>query len=438
MNDLITEIQSLKCGVNVNKVDISVLLYADDIALISRSPQGLQSLLNKLTDWCNRWGLYVNDKKTKVVHFRNKSVRKTSYNFMCCTKKLMVVDKYKYLGLWLTEHMDFSYMAKEVAASAHRSLGLLIAKTKTVGGLPYDCYKKLYDSLVQSVLDYGAAIWGHNRFSCIDTVQNRAIRFFLGVHKKTSCSAIKGDMGWVDQYVRQWVVVSKEFCRYSKMEERLNKHVFRWALKSKYKNWSVKCKEVFHNCNVDNLLDIDVISDAGVVKQVEAYLQDEYIQEVWKKDLDRLVSKQRGNQGGNKLRTYRLFKSHYKTEKYVSDVRICYKYRKAFAQVRCSAAPIRVETGRFDHGKYIPWHERICKICSLEVEDESHILLRCPFYEDLHESLVTKAQEFKEDFINLDDVQKLIYLMSDSSIMYHTAKTCWLILNRRKQYFYRN
>ncbi len=91
-----------------------------------------------------------------------------------------VSDKYKYLGLVLTEHLDYDTTASIVAKSAGRALGLLIAKFKAYGGLPYDCYIKLYDSLVQPIIDYGSAIWGTKDSSCINAVQHRACRVFYG------------------------------------------------------------------------------------------------------------------------------------------------------------------------------------------------------------------------------------------------------------------
>ncbi len=98
-------------------------------------------------------------------------------------------DKYKYLGLVLTEHRDYDKSASIVAKSAGRAFGLLIAKFKAYRGLPYDCYTKRYDSLVQPIIDYGSAIWGTKDYSCINAVQHKACTFFMGVGKYTpKCS----------------------------------------------------------------------------------------------------------------------------------------------------------------------------------------------------------------------------------------------------------
>ena len=47
-----------------------------------------------------------------------------------------LVKQYKYLGLIFTEFLDLLTMAKTVAKSASRALGLLISKDKAFGGMP--------------------------------------------------------------------------------------------------------------------------------------------------------------------------------------------------------------------------------------------------------------------------------------------------------------
>ncbi len=68
------------------------------------------------------------------------------------------VNKYKFLGLVIDEHLDYQSTVKMVAKAAGRALGLLIEKVKSYGGVPYDCYTKLYNALVQPIIDYGASI----------------------------------------------------------------------------------------------------------------------------------------------------------------------------------------------------------------------------------------------------------------------------------------
>ena len=89
-----------------------------------------------------------------------------------------------------------SHFPRPTTPSSLSSSHTLIAKDKALGGMPYQCFSKCYDAIVQSTLNYGAPIYGTSAFSCIDAVQNRACRYFLGLGKYAPNTAINGDMGW--------------------------------------------------------------------------------------------------------------------------------------------------------------------------------------------------------------------------------------------------
>ena len=114
--------------------------------------------------------MVINGTKSNIVHFRTPSVPRSDSVFTVGGINLDVVESYKYLGLVLTEFLDYSKTAKAVAKSANRALGLIIAKLKAFGGLPYDVFYKLYESIVCPVIMYGAPIWGTECFSCIQAV----------------------------------------------------------------------------------------------------------------------------------------------------------------------------------------------------------------------------------------------------------------------------
>ena len=131
----------------------------------------------------------------------------------------------------MTEFLDYNVTTKIVSQSAGRALGLLISKDKAFGGMPFECYSKCYDALVQSIINYGAAIWGSSNFSCISAVQNRACRFFLGLGKYAPNPAVQGDMGWILPEHRQWICVIRQFCRMINMDDTLlSKLIFTWSL----------------------------------------------------------------------------------------------------------------------------------------------------------------------------------------------------------------
>lgn len=48
------------------------MLFADDMVILSNSPDDLQCSLNLLYNYCEKWCLQVNVDKTKIVVFRNR------------------------------------------------------------------------------------------------------------------------------------------------------------------------------------------------------------------------------------------------------------------------------------------------------------------------------------------------------------------------------
>ena len=206
IDDLAARIKSLGKGITTVDEKVSILLYADDVVLIAENEQDLQYMLNELNDWCQSNSMQVNSIKSNVVHFRALSCPRTEMTLTCGSEIIRNTDRYIYLGLTLTEHLDYNITV--VAQSASRALGFFIAKYKRIGGMPHNVFLKLFDSLVWSVISYGAAIWGHTSFSCINSIQNRAMRFFLGVGKYTPTAAVSGELGWQPAFIKQWTSIS--------------------------------------------------------------------------------------------------------------------------------------------------------------------------------------------------------------------------------------
>jgi ssDNA-specific exonuclease RecJ len=134
---------------------------------------------------------------------------------------------------------------------------------------------------------------------------------------------------------------------------------------------------------------------------------------------------------GNKLRTYTLFKEVFETEMYLSKNIPC-RYRSAFAKIRCGVAPLRIETGRYENKNV---NERVCFICHDQIEDEKHVLLDCPLYADLRESLFNEVKRSNVHFIILSDDDKFIYLFKSTECYDTVAKTCFNILSRRNSFY---
>ena len=136
--------------------------------------------------------------------------------------------------------------------------------------------------------------------------------------------------------------------------------------------------------------------------------------------------------GGNKLRTYKMFKHSYETESYVKCHILSRTRRSALAKFRCGVAPLRIETGRYE---MIPYGERYCFNCEYKIESEEHVLLECPIYNDIRSELFSKIQ--LPHFDSLNNHEKVCYLLSDDRIAIYSAKACQSILTERRKVLYR-
>ena len=405
INDLVHDLKNTGCGISVDNEKIQCLLYADDIALIGDSEEDLQNLLDCVYTWCKKWRMRINIKKSKVVHFRTKSVNQTQLNFKFGTEILDKVDKYKYLGIVMDEFLDFSTTASILAESGGRALGAIYSKFKYNKGLGFKTYSKMYDVGISPILDYCSGVWGFAKFEKIDTIQNRAIRLFLGVHKFAPNAAINGDMGWVYSLVRRKGEMLKLWNRLVAMEnDRLTKRIFMWDKTVSKHNW---CSDVFKVMQeTDNQL---LFYNNEPVDVDTAYsLLHEKTKENWSLEMC----------NAPKLRTYCTYKKEYETEPYVHCVvnRSC---RSFLAQLRCGILPLKIETGRYQN---IPTEFRLCEFCNQNAcETEPHFLFHCSFYEIFREILYTRVINIQPDFLTLPESDKLTVLMSKDAVK-HTAK----------------
>ena len=81
--------------------------------------------------------------------------------------------------------------------------------------------------------------------------------------------------------------------------------------------------------------------------------------------------------GGNKLRTYRLFKDNISLEKYLLILNE--DERRVPTKFRVSAHNLEIGKGKY---LGVKTEDRICKLCNTGVEDETHFLLQCPVLEN--------------------------------------------------------
>ena len=206
---------------------------------------------------------------------------------------------------------------------------------------------------------------------------------------------------------------------------RINRLIFIWDFncKDKYRNWNYRLNKCFVDHHIQEMIPVigsmySKQEKATLMERFESCLFERY-KETWISKVN-ATSSVRSNNGGNKLRTYSQFKREYKAEKYVSDNSLSHPLGSALAKFRTGLVPLRTETGRFES---LPLPQRVCFICSNVVENEMHVLLNCPLYDDTRRELFLHAAQINDSFSILNDMDKMCFLLSNVDMVKFSAKT---------------
>ena len=267
-------------------------------------------------------------------------------------------------------------------------------------------------------------------FSCINAVQFRACRYFLGVGKYTPTAAVSGDMGWTQPEHRQWLCVIRHWCRLLNLENNmLTKKVFVGCLEQAQlgcKTWLFRVTSFLRDIGFHNLTALDHGDTRPVLVLINCAIKELYDGK-WHEKLVSDHAVRGREEGGNKLRTYRKFKKEYATEQYVSVINQK-KYRSAYAKFRCGVAPIKIETCRYGLQR-VPVEQRLCETCHV-VEDEFHVVMECTLYDDIRKDCLNHISSLIPFFM-LTIEEQFIQVMSNPKIYRSVSKAMYLILNRR-------
>ena len=292
--------------------------------------------------------------------------------------------------------MDFKESASILADAAGRALGKIcntFTKNKNLG---YKTFTTLFNSCVTPILDYSSGVWGYKEFSCSESIQNRAMRFFLGVNRFTPTHAVIGDMGWDSDINRRKLNMLRLWNRLIQLDEsRLSKKVFLWDYSICRNNWTADVRKIFYE--IGNQECFHNLSTTNLDEAKNNLF--ERLKNTWSESI--LLKP--------KLRTYILFKHEFCIEKYVT-VNLSLSDRSYLAQFRAGNLPLHIETGRYVN---TPVEERFCFCCDLgKIEDEFHFMFDCPLYNNIRNDVFSKIAVDRPDFFNLGNVDKLKILMN--------------------------
>lgn len=158
INDLPTKLNTNDDPVKLGDLSLSCLLYADDLVLFSETESGLQKCMNKLSDYCDKYCLTANLKKTKIIVFckyNSKSVQ----TFMYKTHVIEQETSYKYLGIVFSSSGTFTNCQLDLYKRALKAYFKLL---KSFGNIKPSVHTliHLFDHTIKPILLHACEIWG--------------------------------------------------------------------------------------------------------------------------------------------------------------------------------------------------------------------------------------------------------------------------------------
>lgn len=139
-------------------MEVLLLLYADDLIIISLSHHDMQDKVSTLNKYCESNNLMVNPAKSSILKFcRGRPKREKA--FTCNGKPIKLLQEVRYLGIKMSKSGLF-LMAAEEAVSKTNIARCMVREmwSKVKQGL--GTKQKLCHSIIMSLLLYGAGIWG--------------------------------------------------------------------------------------------------------------------------------------------------------------------------------------------------------------------------------------------------------------------------------------
>ena len=400
INGLVVELKRKRCGVECGGLLIPGLLFADDTSLFGEDVKGLERSLMVLEEWCSRWGMKVNVEKSAIIHFRKKSCLQWDHEFSIGGEVIPMVTKYKYLGCVIDEFFDLNAMVDDRVEAGRRALGYLLRGTQSAVGVLFGCtFKKLYDSMVQSVLLYGAEAWGCLRcLEPLEQVQLRAFRTYFAVPRSHSRTSLLAEMevlsvGWEAKIrcIGFWHRILTDQRYHQRLIQRLAYAALMTPRRSQWIGKLGICLEAFgwQDCSCATLAGVSGRQLREMLRSIAC----RYMEKDWTEDL------------GSKPKLCVL------NSVFVSGLNgRCWKvqeksHRRMLMMLRGGSAPLQIETGRW---KGVPREERLCRECGMnEVEDCDHWLLRCSRWDIERQHLLANVQQRLPNFASIiDDMQR--------------------------------
>lgn len=169
-------------GIRINsKLDLQILLYADDMVILCPTSMGLKMKIKFLTKYFDEHGLKVHLDKTKVVVFRRGGRIEKELKFNYKGESIGISNQYTYLGVQFSSSTLFRKAALQFKDKGLRAVGATLKVLISSRLEKFKQRKNLFNALASSVVLYASHLWALNYMDEVEKVQNLFLRRMFGL-----------------------------------------------------------------------------------------------------------------------------------------------------------------------------------------------------------------------------------------------------------------
>ena len=347
-------------------ISMAVLLYADDMCVVSSSPEGLQRGFEILDEFCQKWNLIVNTDKTEVIVFGHDVDHDNPPVITYRGTGLQVTRSFKYLGLTFSSRPGWDTVVNTLLGQARKATMSLRQKFHHYEFTPSEKYR-LWLQLIEPILSYGSEVWGHVKAGPMEIMHRRFLREILGVRTGTRNDLLYHELGTIPlkprrelKMVRFWAGVAQE------TSDKLSSRVYKLQVQENRRNWSTRVRDILTK------YDHAHVWLNGPPQNVKAFM-DGFKAKVWQIEQDRIWSEI--DLGTGHTRFYRHLSGPKKRlEESAFMSLLDHEHVKTMSRFRLRTTKLWVVTGAWAG---IALQDRRCVDCGV-VDNKVHFLCECP------------------------------------------------------------
>ena len=362
---------------------LHLLILMDDTVLLATSRENMIKKVKLLTKFCDKYGMIVNEKKTKLMVINGSVLDREPININSLSIKHC--DLYTYLGSPFTSDGSVSSAIKAHAQEKIAHFYKFVSFLAKNGDLPFIIKKRVFDACLMSALLYGCESWLDGDLKPMCKLYNWALKQMLGVRYTTCNDVCYVESGYI-------------------------------PLKGIVKNRQRKFFMKLYNDRV-NMLD----DPFGLVLRLvmnTRYNTKRYINDLVNNDFDDiqneivLLKRSLSNSESTKRTLYcNTMNPGLETHDiYSKRCVINETHRIAFTRFRVSSHSLAIETGRWNRrgrGR-LPIEERLC-MCG-QVQTEDHVVRECTISQHIrNQHGFSNITELMSDNLPKETICKVIF-----------------------------